>query len=167
VLCVKSEVATLATLVHRGPSSCTDSALEERCSVPKHNGGRSLPAGSRAADMAGAAATFHDHQKKTAYARVEPNGYGFVPFSVETYGQLGQPAMKLLHQLGDEVQCHGLRLCRALCASLAWVWLGVISGCTVRRRACFLEIVAVALGRASASLPTTAWWRSLLLFVRV
>jgi hypothetical protein len=57
---------------------------------------------SRAADTAGAAASFPDQQKKAAYARVEPNGYGFVPFSVETYGRLGQPAMKLLHQLGDE-----------------------------------------------------------------
>jgi hypothetical protein len=25
-----------------------------------------------------------------------------MPFSVETYGRLGQPAMKLLHVLGDE-----------------------------------------------------------------
>jgi hypothetical protein len=30
------------------------------------------------------------------------HGYGFVPFSVETYGRLGQPAKKLLHSLGDE-----------------------------------------------------------------
>jgi hypothetical protein len=37
-----------------------------------------------------------------AYARVEPHGYGFVPFSVETYHRLGQPAMKLLHVLGDK-----------------------------------------------------------------
>jgi hypothetical protein len=33
---------------------------------------------------------------------VEPNSYSFVPFSVESYGRLGQPAMKLLHSLGDE-----------------------------------------------------------------
>jgi hypothetical protein len=38
----------------------------------------------------------------TVYARVEPNGYGSVPFSVETYGRLGHPAMKLLHDLGEE-----------------------------------------------------------------
>jgi hypothetical protein len=37
-----------------------------------------------------------------AYTQVEPHGYGFVPFSLETYGHLGQPAMKLLHSLGDE-----------------------------------------------------------------
>jgi hypothetical protein len=57
---------------------------------------------SCAVDTAGAAASFRVQQQKTAYARVEPNGYGFVPFSVEMYGRLGQPAMKLLHQLGDK-----------------------------------------------------------------
>jgi hypothetical protein len=30
------------------------------------------------------------------------NRYSIVPFSVESYGRLGQPAMKLLHELGDE-----------------------------------------------------------------
>jgi hypothetical protein len=48
---------------------------------------------SRAATTAGAAASHRGQQKRTAYARVEPHGYGFVPFSVETYGRLGQPAM--------------------------------------------------------------------------
>jgi hypothetical protein len=57
---------------------------------------------SRAAIMAGTAASHRDQQKRTAYARVEPHGYGFVPFSAETYSGLGQPAMKLLHVLGDE-----------------------------------------------------------------
>jgi hypothetical protein len=51
----------------------------------------------RAAATAGAAASHRDRQKQTAYARVEPNGYSFVPFSVESYGRLGQPAMTLLH----------------------------------------------------------------------
>jgi hypothetical protein len=57
---------------------------------------------SRAAAAAGAAASHRDRQKQTAYARVEPNGYSVVPFSVESYGRLGQPAMTLLHSLGDE-----------------------------------------------------------------
>jgi hypothetical protein len=56
----------------------------------------------RAATTAGAAASHRDQQKRTAYARVEPNGYGFVPFSVESYRRLGHPAMKLLHDLGEE-----------------------------------------------------------------
>jgi hypothetical protein len=33
---------------------------------------------------------------------VEPTGYSFVTFSAESYGRLGQPAMKLLYSLGDE-----------------------------------------------------------------
>jgi hypothetical protein len=57
---------------------------------------------SWAATTAGAAASLRDQLKRTAYARVEPHGCGFVPFSVETYGRLSQPAMKLLHLLGEE-----------------------------------------------------------------
>jgi hypothetical protein len=44
---------------------------------------------SRAATTAGAAASHRDQLKRTTYARVEPHGYGFLPFSVETYGPLG------------------------------------------------------------------------------
>jgi hypothetical protein len=57
---------------------------------------------SAAAASAGAPAARRDHQKRTTYAGVELNGYSFVPFSVESYGHIGQHAMKLLHQLGDE-----------------------------------------------------------------
>jgi hypothetical protein len=39
---------------------------------------------SAAAASPGAAAARRDHQKRTAYAGVEPNGYAFVPFSVES-----------------------------------------------------------------------------------
>jgi hypothetical protein len=61
-----------------------------------------------------AAASHRDQQKQTAYAGVEPNGYGFVPFSVETYGRIGSPAMKLLHDL---------------CAEAAGVsWLSFVAG---------------------------------------
>jgi hypothetical protein len=55
-----------------------------------------------AATTAGAAAARRDQQKRATYSRVEPNGFPFVPFSVESYGRIGQPAMKLLHALGDE-----------------------------------------------------------------
>jgi hypothetical protein len=51
---------------------------------------------SSAAATAGAAASRLHQQKRAAYAQVEPNGYPFVPFSVERYGRLGQPAMKQL-----------------------------------------------------------------------
>jgi hypothetical protein len=39
---------------------------------------------SRAATTAGAAASHRDQLKRTSYARVEPHGYGFVLFSMET-----------------------------------------------------------------------------------
>jgi hypothetical protein len=51
---------------------------------------------------AGAAAAPGDLQKPPAYVRVDPNGYGFVPFFVDTYGRLGQPTMKLLHLVGED-----------------------------------------------------------------
>jgi hypothetical protein len=56
----------------------------------------------RAASTAGAAASHRNQQKRTTYARLEPNGYEFVPVSVEPHGCLSQPAMKLLHTLGEE-----------------------------------------------------------------
>jgi hypothetical protein len=55
-----------------------------------------------AATTAGAAAACREQQKRATYSRVEPNGYPFVPFSVESYGRVGQPAMKLLNALGEE-----------------------------------------------------------------
>jgi hypothetical protein len=57
---------------------------------------------SRAAATAGIASSHLDRQKQTAYARVEPNGHSFVPFSEESCGPLGQPAIKHLHSSGDE-----------------------------------------------------------------
>jgi hypothetical protein len=57
---------------------------------------------SAAAAEAGAAASCRDQQKRYAYVRVDPSGYAFVPFSVESYSCLGKPAMKLLHDVGEE-----------------------------------------------------------------
>jgi hypothetical protein len=57
---------------------------------------------SAAATAAGAAVARREQQKHATYSRVEPNGYPFVPFSVESYGRISQPVMKLLHALGDE-----------------------------------------------------------------
>jgi hypothetical protein len=59
------------------------------------------------ATTAGAAASHWDQQKRTASARVELHGLGFGPASVETYGGLGQMAMKFLHSLGDEAASPG------------------------------------------------------------
>jgi hypothetical protein len=46
-----------------------------------------------AAATDGAAAAKHDVEKRRAYNRLEPNGYVFTRFSVETYGRLGKPAI--------------------------------------------------------------------------
>jgi hypothetical protein len=56
----------------------------------------------QAATTAGEAASHRDQQKRTAYAWLEPNGYEFIPVSVESYGRLSQLAMKLLHTPGEE-----------------------------------------------------------------
>jgi hypothetical protein len=76
----------------------------------------SINALSAAAAMAGAASARRDQQKRAAYARVEPNGYIFVPISVESYGRLGQPAMELLHKLGNEA-AHPGGVSRASCVA--------------------------------------------------
>jgi hypothetical protein len=62
---------------------------------------------SRAATTAEATASHRDQQKRTGYARVEQHSYGFVPFSVETNGRLGQQAMRLLHLLGYQASGPG------------------------------------------------------------
>ena len=55
----------------------------------------------------GAAAAKRDTTKRAAYNALEPNGYDFIPFSVETYGRLGKPALGFLSQLGDEACASG------------------------------------------------------------
>jgi hypothetical protein len=57
---------------------------------------------SAAAATAGAAAATRDQQKLAAYLRVEPNGYMFFSFSVESYGRLDRPAIELVLKLGVE-----------------------------------------------------------------
>jgi hypothetical protein len=63
-----------------------------------------LPA---AAATAGVAVARSDQQKRATYLHMELNGYTSVPFFKESYGRLGQPAMALLHQLGDAASVPG------------------------------------------------------------
>jgi hypothetical protein len=56
----------------------------------------------RAATAAGAAVSHRDQQERTTYAQLDPNGYDFIPVSVDSYEHWSQPAMKLLHTLGEE-----------------------------------------------------------------
>ncbi len=45
----------------------------------------------------GAAAAKRDAEKSAAYSTVDPHGYHFVPFSVESYGRLGKHAVDFLN----------------------------------------------------------------------
>jgi hypothetical protein len=87
------------------------------------DGFRYLPTSLAVLSLAAAtawAASQRDRQKRTAYARVEPNGYSFVPFSVVSYGRLGHPAMKLLQLLGDEAVGPGGVLRSVFVAGALW-----------------------------------------------
>jgi hypothetical protein len=127
---------------------------------------------SRAATTAGAAASHRDQQKRTAYARVEPHGYGFVPFSVETCGCLGQPAMKLLRLLGVEAADPGdvtrASFVNVALQELMWVFVGRISCHIEHLLACWLGPVAPASVLACACLQMNVWssvaWCLLVMF---
>jgi hypothetical protein len=102
------------------------------------------------ATTAGAVASHRDQQKRIAYARVQPHGYSFVPFSVETYGPLGQPVMKLLLLLGDKAAGSGgvMRASFVKCA-LRELSVGLCrsSSCLIEHLlACWLGQVAPASG---------------------
>jgi hypothetical protein len=72
-------------------------AVPQGISIPdvSVNNPTSLNTLSRKAAIAGAAASHRDRQKRMELPRVEPNGYSFEPFPVESYGHLGYPEMRL------------------------------------------------------------------------
>ena len=53
-----------------------------------------------AAARDGAAAAMRDEQKQAKYAARGDSGYKFTPFSVETSGRIGKPALALIKKLG-------------------------------------------------------------------
>ena len=55
---------------------------------------------THAADEDGAAAARKDAEKTAKYAARGDTGYKFIPFSVESLGRLGKPALALLTKLG-------------------------------------------------------------------
>jgi hypothetical protein len=63
----------------------------------------------RAASAAteGAAAARRDAEKYRAYNWLAPNGFPLLPFSVETYGRLGQPEVTFLGAEGAEAVAAG------------------------------------------------------------
>jgi hypothetical protein len=89
------------------------------------------------ATTAGAAAAWRDQQKQATYARVEPNGFPFVPFSMESYGNLGQPAMKLLHALSDDAAGPGgVNWASFVVSALQELSIGCVGGTFFIYRAC-------------------------------
>lgn len=60
-----------------------------------------------AAAAAGNAAAKRDREKRQRYQLADPTGYAFTPFSVESYGRLGKPAMAILKQLADNAGSAG------------------------------------------------------------
>jgi hypothetical protein len=69
---------------------------------------------------------------------VEPNGYPFVPFSVESYGRIGQLATKLVHALGDDVASPGgFTRASFVAGALREICVGLCRGNFFMYRACF------------------------------
>jgi hypothetical protein len=66
-----------------------------------------------AATTDGAAAARRNREKRRTYGQLEPNGYPFIPFSVETYGRLGKPAISFLEQLGLEAKEAGRKVSKS------------------------------------------------------
>jgi hypothetical protein len=111
------------------------------------------------ATMAGAAAARRDQQKCATYSPVEPNGYPFVPFSVESYGRIGQPAMKLLHALGDEAAGpDGVTRASFVAGALREVSVGLCRGNFFMHHACLGMFAksSVTGFRAGLRVPTDA-----------
>jgi hypothetical protein len=99
-----------------------------------------------AASTAGTAAARREQQKRATDSRVEPNGYPSVPFSVESYGRIGQPALKPMHALGDEAASPG-RVMRVsfVAGALREISAGLFRGNFFMYRAC-LGMIAKASG---------------------
>jgi hypothetical protein len=71
--------------------------------------------GSRAAAATtdGAATARRDREKRRTYGQLEPNEFPLSPFSVETYGRLGKPAISFLGKLGKEAEETGHKVSKS------------------------------------------------------
>jgi hypothetical protein len=100
-----------------------------------------------AALQAASAAT--DAEKRRAYNWLAPNRYPLVPFSVETYGRLGKPAVALLGMLGAEPVAAGdVSKSGSVAMELREISVGLCNGNYLMHRAS-LEVLA-GVARASA-----------------
>jgi hypothetical protein len=100
-----------------------------------------------ASARAGAAAATRDAEKRGAYNRLDANGYPFVPFSVETYGRLGRPALALLGRLGALVDGAGTSKSAFVRGALRELSVGLCRGnFLLYRRSLGLRIEGVGRG---------------------
>jgi hypothetical protein len=116
---------------------------------------------SSGGDNSGSSVAARDQRKGHAYPQVEPNGYCFVPFSVESYGRLGLPAMKFLLELGDKAAGPGGVLRTSFVAgALREISIGLIQEnffCYWHPVACWLGPAATAYGLAWLCRLMLAW----------
>jgi hypothetical protein len=90
-----------------------------------------------AATTDGAAASQRDREKRRTYGQLEPNGDPFIPFLVQTYSQMGKPAISLARRRRRQgARLAGPALWRLPSGSLAWGCTGVTITCIGHRWAC-------------------------------
>jgi hypothetical protein len=90
-----------------------------------------------AATMDGAAAARRDREKRRTYGQLEPNGFPFIPFLVETYSRLGKPAISFLGQLGLEAKEAGRKVSKSgfVAAAIRELSVGLCRGSNLMHRA--------------------------------
>jgi hypothetical protein len=101
-----------------------------------------------AATTVAAAAARKDREKRRTYGQLEPNGYPFIPFSVEIYGRLGKLAISFLGQLGLEAKEAGRNVSKSVFVAAAIPELSVglcrvTIRCILHRWACLQGCPAV------------------------
>jgi hypothetical protein len=115
-----------------------------------------------AATTDGAAVARRDWEKRRTYGQLELNGYPFIPFSVETYGRLGKPAISVRRQLGLEAKEAGRKVSKSgfVAAGLHEISVGFCWGNYQMYRAS-LGLLAGVSGRGfseGAAHPTEEVW---------
>jgi hypothetical protein len=108
------------------------------------------------------AAARRDWEKRRTYGQLEPNGYPFIPFSIETYDRLGKPAISFLGQLGLEAKEAGRKVSKSgfVAAAIRELSVGLCRGNYQMYRSS-LGLLARVSGRGfreGAAHPTEEVW---------
>jgi hypothetical protein len=96
------------------------------------------------------------------YGQLDPNGYPFILFLVESYGRLGKPAISFLGQLGKEAEEAGRKISKSgfVAAAMRELSVGLCRGNYQMYRAS-LGLLAGVSGRGfreGAAHPTEEGW---------